>query len=257
MVPVPVDSCGLVVEALDRVEADALVLTPAHQYPTGAVLSGQRRADLLASLRARNSIAIEDDYDSEFRYDRAPVGALQGLDPERIVFAGTTSKTLAPALRLGWLVVPPVLREAVIQQQRLADFGQPRIEQHAFALFLSRGELDRHLRRMRARYRSRRDALVESLRRHVPEAAVCGIAAGLHATVRLPEDDDERAIQAEAKRRGVGVAKLSDYFLAGGSDAPTLVVAYARVNEATIEAGVKELAAAIEAVRRRAGSKVR
>jgi GntR family transcriptional regulator/MocR family aminotransferase len=139
----------------------------------------------------------------------------------------------------------------VIQQQRLADFGQPRIEQHAFALFLSRGELDRHLRRMRSRYRDRRDALVESLRRHVPEAAVCGIAAGLHAIVRLPEDDDEPAIQAEAKRRGVGVGKLGDYFLAGGRAAPTLVIAYARVGEATIEAGVKELAAAIRTVRRR------
>ncbi len=145
----PVDGEGLRVDALEQAAVDAVFVTPAHQYPTGAVLSGARRGALLDWLRRREAFAIEDDYDAEFRYDRAPVGALQGMDPERIVYAGTASKTLAPAMRLGWLVVPTRLLDAVQRQQRQVDFGVSRIEQHAFADFLSRGELDRHLRRMR------------------------------------------------------------------------------------------------------------
>ena len=181
----PVDGEGIRVDALERAAVDAVFVTPAHQYPTGAVLSGARRGALLDWLRRREAFAIEDDYDAEYRYDRAPVGALQGMDPERIVYAGTASKTLAPAMRLGWLVVPPRLLEAVQRQQRQADFGVSRIEQHAFADFLSRGELDRHLRRMRARYRARRDALVEALVEALPEVRVHGIRAGLHVTVQL------------------------------------------------------------------------
>ncbi len=130
------------------------MLTPAHQHPTGVVLTGERRTAVLAWLRDRDAIAIEDDYDAEYRYDRAAVGALQGLDPDRVVYAGSVSKTLAPALRIGWLVVPPSLLQAVTHEKLLADRGTARIEQHAFADFLTRGELDRHLRRMRARYRA-------------------------------------------------------------------------------------------------------
>jgi GntR family transcriptional regulator/MocR family aminotransferase len=163
VVPVAVDDDGVRIEELERVEADALVLTPAHQHPTGAVLAGERRPAVLEWLRARGAIAIEDDYDAEYRYDRAAVGALQGLAPDRIVYAGSASKTLAPALRLGWLVVPAHLLDAVADEKDLADCGTARIEQLAFASFLSRGELDRHLRRMRARYRRRRDLLVGAI----------------------------------------------------------------------------------------------
>ena len=200
-------------DALERTTVDAVLMTPAHQYPTGAVISGARRGALLDWLRRREAIAIEDDYDAEYRYDRAPVGALQGLDPERIVYAGTASKTLAPAMRLGWLVLPPRLLDAVQQQQRQTDFGVSRIEQHAFADFLSRGELDRHLRRMRARYRARRDALVEALTEELPEVRVHGIRAGLHVTVQLRDGDRGRVIRDEAARRGVGLTALSDYYL--------------------------------------------
>ena len=190
-----------------------MLLTPAHQYPTGAVMSGARRGALLEWLRRREAIAIEDDYDAEYRYDRAPVGALQGMDPERIVYAGTASKTLAPAMRLGWMVVPPRLLDAVQRQQRQVDFGVSRIEQHAFADFLSRGELDRHLRRMRARYRARRDALVEALTEALPEVRVHGIRAGLHVMIQLRDGDRGRVIQEEAARRGVALTALSDYYL--------------------------------------------
>jgi GntR family transcriptional regulator/MocR family aminotransferase len=249
LVPVPVDGEGIRVDALERAVVDAVIMTPAHQYPTGAVLSGARRGALLDWLRRSGALAIEDDYDAEYRYDRAPVGALQGMDPEHIVYAGTASKTLAPAMRLGWLVVPPRLLEAVQRHQREVDFGVSRIEQHAFADFLSRGELDRHLRRMRVRYRARRDMLVEALVEALPEVQVHGIRAGLHITVQLREGDRARSIRDEAARRGVGLTALSDYYDDRTEDSPMLLLGYGRIPEALIRAGVRELARVVRAVR--------
>lgn len=248
-VPVPVDQAGIEVDALERASVDAVALTPAHQFPTGAVLAGERRAALLAWLRTSGAIAIEDDYDAEYRYDRAPVGALHGLEPNRIVYAGTVSKTLAPALRIGWLVVPERLHEAVGDEKRLADLGCPRIDQHALADFLGRGEFDRHLRRMRARYRARRDALVEMLAASLPEAEIQGIAAGLHAAVRLLETDGEPAIVAEARRRRIALTTMGDYRIDSGGGPPALILGYAQSPEPTIRAGVIELAEAVRATR--------
>jgi GntR family transcriptional regulator / MocR family aminotransferase len=249
LVPVPVDDDGLRIDALDHAAVDAVLVTPAHQYPTGAVLSGARRGALLDWLRRRNAFALEDDYDAEFRYDRAPVGALQAMDPERIVYAGTASKTLAPAMRLGWLVLPPRLVDAVQWQQRQTDFGVSRIEQHAFADFLSRGELDRHLRRMRVRYRARRDALVEALSDTLPEARVHGIRAGLHVMIQLRDGDRGRVIRDEAAGRGVGLTALSDYYHDPTADSSKLLLGYGRCSEGGIRAGVRELAAAVRAAR--------
>jgi GntR family transcriptional regulator / MocR family aminotransferase len=249
LVPVPVDDEGIRVDALERTAVHAVFVTPAHQYPTGAVLSGARRMALLDWLRRRNAFAIEDDYDAEYRYDRAPVGSLQSMDPERVVYAGTASKTLAPAMRLGWLIVPPRLLAPVQHQQRLVDFGVSRIEQHAFADFLSRGELDRHLRRMRVRYRARRDALVEALIEALPEVKVHGIKAGLHVTVQLLPDDRGRVIRDEAARRGVALTAMSDYYLDRTEDSSMLLLGYARSPEPLIRAGVGELAATVRAVR--------
>jgi GntR family transcriptional regulator/MocR family aminotransferase len=160
-----------------------------------------------------------------------------------VVYAGSTSKTLAPALRLGWLVVPAALMEAVRAEKALADRGSPRIDQLAFADFLTRGELDRHLRRMRARYRARRDAMVAALREELPEAEVLGIAAGLHVTVRLP--GDETAVRAEAERRRIALETMRDFRPAADDGTITLMLGYAAVPEPTIRAGVRELAAAI------------
>jgi GntR family transcriptional regulator/MocR family aminotransferase len=248
-VPVRVDDAGIRVDELERADVDAVILTPAHQHPTGVVLSGQRRTQLLSWLRDRDAIAIEDDYDAEYRYDRAAVGALQGRDPDRVAYAGSVSKTLTPALRIGWVVVPPRLLDAVSSEKFVADHGNGRIEQFALADFLTRGELDRHLRRMRVRYRSRRDALVEALAAELPEADVCGIAAGLHATVRLTDRDDEQACVAEARRRGVNIETMRYYRVRPGADPPTLVLGYAQMPEPTIRAGVAELAAAVRAAR--------
>ena len=250
-VRIGVDEAGTRVDELDQANADAVVLTPAHQHPTGVVLAGERRTALLGWLRRRDAIAIEDDYDAEYRYDRAAVGALQGLDPDRVVYAGSTSKTLAPALRIGWLVVPPALLEAVSHEKLLADRGTARIEQHAFADFLTRGELDRHLRRMRARYRARRDALVEALDEALPEATVRGVAAGLHVTVQLPDSDDEQAIREEARDRRIDLETMSDFRADQLGHPPALLLGYAQMTEPAIRAGVRELAQAVEAARGR------
>ncbi len=245
-VPVSVDAEGLRVDELERSDADAVVLTPAHQHPTGVVLSSERRSELVAWLRRRDAIAIEDDYDAEYRYERAAVGALQGLEPDRIVYAGSASKTLAPGLRLGWLVVPPWLLEATTHQKLISDRGTARVDQYAFADFLARGELDRHLRRMRASYRARRDALVAALAEELPDAVVRGIAAGLHATVELPDGYDEQAILVEARRRRIALMGMGELRI-NTPGPPTLLLGYAQLSEAAIPAAVRELAGAIGA----------
>ncbi len=248
-VSVTVDIAGIRVDDLRRAAADAVVVTPAHQHPTGVVMGGERRAALVAWLRERSAIAIEDDYDAEYRYDRAAIGALQGLDPDRVVYAGSVSKTLAPALRLGWLVVPTALLNAIREQKLLADRGTARIEQYAFADFLARGELDRHLRRMRVRYRARRDALVEALADTLPEAVIRGVAAGLHVTVELPDGDDEEAIREQARRRRLQIDTMSDYSTDEHTHAPTLLLGYAQMPESAIDAAVRELAEAVRGAR--------
>jgi GntR family transcriptional regulator / MocR family aminotransferase len=247
IVPVPVDARGLVVEELEAADPDGVVLTPAHQFPTGAVLAAERRTALLAWAERRGAVVIEDDYDAEYRYDRAPVGALQGLAPERVVYAGSTSKTLAPALRLGWLALPSWLLEAVTMEKALADLGSPRLEQLALADFLGRGELDRHLRRTRLRYRRRRHVLVSALRRSVAGVEIEGIDAGLHVVARLPPDVHEPAALERARARGIALAGVGEHRFAPRSGPQALLLGYGRVPEPTIEAGVKELAGAIEA----------
>jgi GntR family transcriptional regulator / MocR family aminotransferase len=246
--PIPVDDAGIRTDALAGVEADAVVLTPSHQDPTGAVLAGERRTALLAWLRERDAVAIEDDYDAEYRYDRAAVGALQGLEPDRIVYAGSASKTLAPALRLGWMVVPSHLLDAVTREKALADQGTARVEQLAFADFLARGELDRHLRRMRPVYRRRRDALLEALRERLPDFEPTGIAAGQHLVTWLPPDLDEAAVVQAAARRGVGVYGVAPYRI--GSDGPGgLIFGYATLSERMIDEGVGILADVVAGLR--------
>ena len=244
VVGVPVDEDGVSVDALDRTDADALVLTPSHQWPTGAVLSAERRAAVLRWARERRALVIEDDYDAEYRYDRAPIGAMQGLAPDLVVYAGTASKTLAPALRLGWLVVPERLVDAVADAKKLADRGSPVLEQLAFADFLDRGELDRHLRRMRPLYRRRRDALLAALRKHAPELEPAGIAAGLHLVAYLPRGADETAVVEAAARRGVAVYGLAPYRI-GGEGRPGLIFGYATLAERVLAEGIEILAEAI------------
>jgi GntR family transcriptional regulator/MocR family aminotransferase len=244
VVGVAVDRDGIRVDELDRVEADAVILTPSHQWPTGAVLSAEARAGVLRWARRCGALVVEDDYDAEHRYDRAPIGAIQGLAPDQVVYAGTASKTLAPGLRLGWLLVPAHLVGDVVAAKVTADRGSPVIDQLAFADFLARGEFDRHLRRMRPAYRRRRDALLAALEKYTPELEPAGIAAGLHLVAWLPPELDETALVDAARRRGIGVYGVAPYRL--GSTSPGgLIFGYATLSERAIAEGIALLAEAI------------
>jgi GntR family transcriptional regulator/MocR family aminotransferase len=237
----PVDREGLVVEGL---RGDAVLVTPAHQFPTGAVLSGTRRRSLLDWARRRKTLIIEDDYDAEFRYDRKPVRALQGLDPDRVAYLGTTSKTLAPALRLGWLVLPAELADEAERVKHLLDVCSPAVEQHALARVIARGDYDRHVRRARGIYRRRCERLLAALDMHLPGLPVEGIAAGMHVLLRLPPDLDDRTVAARAEDGGVRVIPLSRFSLSlstGGG----LVLGYGRLHEDAIDAAVSALARAM------------
>lgn len=248
LVRVPVDERGLDVDRLARTGADVVLVTPAHQYPTGAVLAPERRAALVAWAVRTGALVVEDDYDAEFRYDREPIGALQGLAPEHVVYAGSASKTLAPGLRLGWLVVPARLVEPLARDKVLADGGSAALEQLAFADFLERGEFDHHLRRMRPAYRRRRDALLEALASHAPDLRPAGASAGLHVLVWLPPDVDEDAVVAAARELGVGVGGLRR-FHAGIPLPGALLFGYGTLAERQIVEGVRLVGRAVERVR--------
>jgi GntR family transcriptional regulator / MocR family aminotransferase len=208
------------------------------------VLSARSRAATVRWARERDALIVEDDYDSEYRYDRAPIGALQGLAPDRVIYAGTASKTLAPGLRLGWLVLPQPLVDSVAAAKTLADRGSPVLDQLAFADFLDRGEFDRHLRRMRPVYRRRRDTLLAALRSELPGFEPAGIAAGLHLVAHLPPGLDETTAIEAAAQRGVAVYGLEPYRLEHPGR-PGLIFGYATLGEPAIERGVKRLAAAL------------
>jgi GntR family transcriptional regulator/MocR family aminotransferase len=240
-----VDEAGLEVAPLEAVEVGAVMVTPAHQFPLGVVLAPERRAALLDWAAHAGAMVLEDDYDAEYRYDRQPVGAVQGLAPDLVAYAGSTSKTLAPGLRLGWLVVPDHLLDGVTAAKESDDLGTPVVEQLALADFLERGELDRHLRRTRTVYRARRDALVGALERHLPDCPPAGVAAGLHLVVQLPAGTDEQAVLDAARSRGLGLSGISEHRVEPGP--PALLLGYGRLPEPAIEAAVRVLADSLRA----------
>jgi GntR family transcriptional regulator / MocR family aminotransferase len=239
--PHPVDGDGMVVDGLD---GDAVLVTPAHQFPTGSVLSGERRRRLLEWSNDTGGLIIEDDYDSEFRYDRDPVRALQGLAPGRVVQLGTVSKTLAPALRIGWVVAPAAIADEAARAKRLLDDFSPSLNQLALAEFLRRGHYDRQLRRARGIYRRRRDAFIAALERYLPQLAVEGVAAGVHLLLRLPSGASDTAIAAEAADTRIAVQPLSSFRIRRSDDGG-LVIGYGRLHESAVEPAARALAAVI------------
>jgi len=249
VVELPVDDHGLRVDLLEAANADAVVVTAAHQYPTGGVLPPDRRAALLAWAERRRAIIVEDDYDAEYRYDRDPVGALQGLSPDRVVYAGSASKILAPGLRLGWFVVPTLHAAAVGAAKRAADLGSPAIDQLAFADYLARGELDRHLRRLRPIYRARRDRLLDALARHLPELRPVGASAGLHVLAWLPPDLDETTVVDAAQAAGIRVQGVGPRAGAGTDGPGGLTFGYGAITETAIEPAIERLAQVFGSVR--------
>ncbi|MGW8379012.1 PLP-dependent aminotransferase family protein [Streptomyces sp. ODS28] len=248
----PYDEDGTATAALPELDVQAALLTPAHQFPTGVALPARRRATAVDWARAADGLLVEDDYDGEFRYDRQPVGALQGLDPERVVYCGTASKSLAPALRLGWMVLPHRLVGEM--QEALSGPGQGgvvgSVEQLTLAEFLRSGAYDRHVRAMRGRYRRRRDRLVAELARKCPQVRVSGISAGLHALVELPEGAEEQRVVRAAAREGLAVGGL-EHLTHAPAAVPrgALVVGYATPPEHLFPGALAALCRALNAQR--------
>jgi GntR family transcriptional regulator/MocR family aminotransferase len=246
-VPVEVDEHGLRVDKLIRSGARAAVLTPAHQFPTGVVLAPRRRRELLDWAAAADSLVIEDDYDAEYRYDRTPVPAIQASAPDRVAYAGSTSKTLAPGLRLGWLIPPRALLADLTAAKHASDLGSPALPQLILARLIATGELEQHIRLVRKRQRGRRDALLAAVREHLPQARVQGIAAGLHLLITFPQlagrvDDAELA--KRIGRAGVLVHPLSLH--AFRPEVPGLVLGYAVHTTGQLHDAVRLIADAVD-----------
>lgn len=246
VVAVPVNERGIDTDALAATNARAVIITPAHQSPTGVVLDPERRQALISWAATHHATIIEDDYDAEFRYDREPIGAVQGLAPDLVALIGSVSKSLAPALRLGWILCPPRLHSAVAHHKQLADRGSPVIDQLALADLLQSGLYDRHLRHMRLRYAARRTTLVEALRQHAPRVELRGLAAGFHAVAQLPTDRDERTVVAAAGRRAVGLYGMSTYRTNQQPQPPQLVLGFGNLTAAAISDGINAIADLLE-----------
>jgi GntR family transcriptional regulator/MocR family aminotransferase len=251
VVTMPVDSHGADPSTLvRRGSVPAVMLTPAHQYPTGATLSANRRAAWIDWARAHDGLLIEDDYDGEFRYDRQPVGALAALDPGRVIYGGTASKTLAPGLRLGWLVLPPRWLGPIVDLRPLVDRHSSALDQLTMADMITSGAFDRHIRLSRIRYRRRRDQLLSLLSEQVPAVTAHGIAAGLHTVIDLPVDGpSENEVVDRLAADDVGVHGLGVYrHRPGQRTTPALVVGFATPPEHSFAVAVKALATSLSAV---------
>jgi GntR family transcriptional regulator/MocR family aminotransferase len=247
-VAVPVDEQGLCVDALAASEVGAVLVTPAHQFPTGVGLSRERRGALIEWAQEHERLIVEDDFDAEFRYDRVAVGALQGLAPERVLYIGSASKRLAPGMRLGWMLMPSWLTWQLIMLKAVEDGGSEVVGQLALCDFIERGELDRHVRRMRLRYQQRHAALLAALARWLPEGEPSGTEAGLYELLLLPEDVDEPALLRAAAARGVGVEGLAWHRFADGGP-PGVLLGFGNLAEPAIAQGVRLLGEALAEVR--------
>ncbi len=251
-VPVPVDDQGMHIASLELTGLRTALLTPAHQFPTGVVLAPGRRHQLL-DWAAGGGLIIEDDYDAEYRYDRAPVPALQASAPDRIAYAGSTSKTLAPGMRLGWLVPPRRLYADLVTAKRESDLGSPALPQLILARLIATGDLQRHNRLARNRHRGRRDALLAALREHLPAASVQGVAAGLHLLITFPGagfpgtgEIDDAALASRLRAAGVLVHPLSMHRQRPGP--PGLVLGYAAHQPAQLRDAALRIAQALRAM---------
>jgi GntR family transcriptional regulator / MocR family aminotransferase len=240
-VPVPVDDQGIRTELLAALDVGAVLLAPAHSYPTGVVLSADRRVELVEWARAADALVIEDDYDAELRYDRLPVGAIQGLDPDRVVYGGTISKILSPALRLGWIVAPPWLAADITRVKFREDIATEALGQLTLARFIDSGGLARHLRRVRPIYRARRDSLLAALRTHLPAIQPSGEAAGLHLLLRLPRGLDPDDVAAAAATHGIQLEEAARHWADPGTAPAALLLGYGVLRESALTRAVESI----------------
>lgn len=225
--------------------APAVLLTPAHQFPMGVVLGGERRRELMRWAE-EGGLIVEDDYDAEHRYDRPPVPALRSMLAERVCYGGSMSKLLAPALRVGWLLPPPGLRDALVDAKRYADLGNAALPQLVLARLMESGELERQLRFLRGRHRRRRDAMIAAIGERLPGATVHGAAAGLHLTITFDAGFADTDLAAAALARGVKAHPLSWH--AQLPHRPGLVLGYAASTPTVLTEAVALLADARRAV---------
>lgn len=245
VVPVPVDRLGVLDEAIAAARAALALITPSHQCPTGVVLSAARRAALATWAQDNQTLVVEDDYDAEFRYDRSPVRAMQALAPDHIAYLGSASKTLAPGIRLAWLVVPQHRLDAIITAKRYSDQCSPIIEQAALARLIQSGGYEKHVRAARRRQREHRAALLDALARSLPESQVEGVAAGLHAVLRLPSAVNAERLLAAAKARDLDVYPMSLWRADPPPDTSAIVLGYGWLAPAAIAEGIRRLADAL------------
>jgi len=236
--PISVDSEGILVAELRASGAPAVLLTPAHQFPTGVVLDGERRRELMR-WAAEGGMIIEDDYDAEHRYDRSPVPALRSMLADQVCYVGSVSKLLAPAMRIGWVVAPVKYREALRAAKRNADLGSAVLPQLVLAEMIRSGEMERHLRFLRRRHRRRRDAMLDAISAYLPLANVHGAAAGLHLTITFRSELCDLDVAASALAGGVKVHPLSWHRQRPGP--PGLVLGYAASTPSSISEGIATL----------------
>ena len=245
-VPLATDAHGLIVDALAGADVGAAFLTPAHQYPGGGTLPPERRQALLHWARGADALLVEDDYDGELRYDRRPVGALQGLARERVLYIGTASRTLAPALRLGWIVVPPQLADDAGALRWELGGASPSLDQLAFARLLTTAAFERGVRRLRVEYARRRAALLAALERALPATVAGGSAAGLHLTLTLPEPVGVAELSAAADAQRVRVRTVEHFRAKPAATTQTLLLGFGRVPGAAAPLAAALLEASIE-----------
>lgn len=256
-VPIPVDAEGLVVEALPDRGVDAVLTTPAHQFPTGAVLAPHRREALLAWASRTGAIVLEDDYDGEFRFDRRAIGALQGLAPDSVVYFGSTSKTLSPALRLGWLVAPSAFVEPLVAGKFLTDHGAAALDQLALTEMINSGAYDRHIRQSRTRYKAQREELEAAVRRHRVPLRLTGIPAGVQTLAALPDGHDSDSLVRRAAVAGIALDSVARYQLTPDRPARALVIGYGNITPNGIGQAMAALARIMDSRPIAAGSSPR
>jgi GntR family transcriptional regulator / MocR family aminotransferase len=240
--PVPVDAHGIDSAHLTTSQARAVLVTPAHQSPTGVVLAPERRQALIGWATTEGATIIENDYDAEFRYDREPIGALQGLAPNHVALLGTVSKSLAPALRLGWILCPPALTQRVIDEKAADDRSAAALDQLALAVLIESGRFDKHLRQMRSLYSRRRQTLIDALAAHAPHVELRGLAAGVHAVAHLPEALDEDAVVASASERSIGLRGMNHYRANRATRPPQIVLGFGDLTAEAITRGIATVA---------------